>query len=89
MVAREGSAPSISGCKPDVMLFHHRALAAGDGFAPSTSLSKGDEFLLLHPAMDWLAEPVATIHKSPPAHLVLRRGSLLTLRCNGEGWSRR
>ena len=25
MVAREGSAPSISGCRPDVMLFHHRA----------------------------------------------------------------
>ena len=25
MVAREGAAPSISGCRPDVMLFHHRA----------------------------------------------------------------
>src|SRR5213080_2925515 len=25
MVAREGSAPSISGCRPDVILFHHRA----------------------------------------------------------------
>ena len=25
MVAREGSAPPISGCRPDVMLFHHRA----------------------------------------------------------------
>src|SRR5208282_4683380 len=25
MVAREGSAPSISGCRPDVMLFHHQA----------------------------------------------------------------
>lgn len=26
MVAREGSAPSISGCRPDVMLFHHQAV---------------------------------------------------------------
>ena len=25
MVAREGSAPSLSGCRPDVILFHHRA----------------------------------------------------------------
>ena len=25
MVAREGSAPPTSGCRPDVMLFHHRA----------------------------------------------------------------
>jgi len=25
LVAREGSAPPISGCRPDVMLFHHRA----------------------------------------------------------------
>src|SRR6266542_2862079 len=26
MVAREGSAPPTSGCRPDVILFHHRAL---------------------------------------------------------------
>ena len=25
VVAREGSAPPISGCRPDVILFHHRA----------------------------------------------------------------
>jgi hypothetical protein len=25
LVAREGAAPSTSGCRPDVMLFHHRA----------------------------------------------------------------
>src|ERR1017187_9710512 len=25
MVAREGAAPPISGCRPDVILFHHRA----------------------------------------------------------------
>ena len=28
VVAREGTAPSTSGCKPDVMLFHHRAVEA-------------------------------------------------------------
>lgn len=28
MVAREGSAPSASRCRPDVMLFHHRAVEA-------------------------------------------------------------
>ena len=28
MVAREGSAPPISGCRPDVMLFHHQAVEA-------------------------------------------------------------
>ena len=27
MVAREGAAPPISGCRPDVILFHHRAFA--------------------------------------------------------------
>jgi hypothetical protein len=26
MVAREGSAPPISGCRPDVILFHYRAI---------------------------------------------------------------
>jgi hypothetical protein len=25
MVAREGTAPSISGCRPDAILFHQRA----------------------------------------------------------------
>ena len=28
LVAREGSAPPISGCRPDVILFHHRAVEA-------------------------------------------------------------
>jgi hypothetical protein len=28
VVAWEGSAPSISGCRPDVMLFHHQAVEA-------------------------------------------------------------
>src|SRR5208337_4819055 len=30
MVAREGSAPPISGRRPDVMLFHHRAEKIGN-----------------------------------------------------------
>jgi len=29
MVAREGAAPPISGCRPDVILFHHRAFEMG------------------------------------------------------------
>src|ERR1019366_1015143 len=29
LVAREGSAPPISGCRPDVMLFHQRAEMIG------------------------------------------------------------
>ena len=29
MVAREGAAPPISGCRPDVILFHHRAEKIG------------------------------------------------------------
>ena len=45
-----------------MILFHYRAekLAAGDGFAPSTSLSKSDEFLLLYPASLVEPEVVAT-----------------------------
>src|ERR1035437_9125177 len=30
VVAREGSAPPISGCRPDVILFHHRAEKIGN-----------------------------------------------------------
>ena len=105
MVAREGSAPPISGCRPDVILFHHRAvpnkecrmksaeledgrkrthrtqrkksrakgnangetrlltfcilrssffilkMAAGDGFAPPQSPSKGDVLLVRRPGI--------------------------------------
>ena len=74
MVAREGVAPPISGCRPDVILFHYRALklAAGNGIAPLTSLSKSDE-LLVTPSRSrkwWLARvmrPVLRI-KSPLHH---------------------
>src|ERR1035437_4181361 len=30
LVAREGSAPPISGCRPDMILFHHRAEQIGN-----------------------------------------------------------
>jgi hypothetical protein len=39
MVAREGSAPPISGCRPDVMLFHHRAENGCRGWTRTTSLA--------------------------------------------------
>src|SRR5438094_181894 len=68
MVAREGSAPPISGCRPDVMLFHYRAgrsstskLAAGDGLAPPQSPSKGDVLLIRRPGNELVeSEVVAT-----------------------------
>jgi hypothetical protein len=42
MVAREGSAPSISGCRPDVILFHHRAIIGCRGrICTSISAFKG------------------------------------------------
>src|SRR5689334_16418039 len=58
MVAREGAAPSTSGCKPDVMLFHHQAkkLVASPGLAPGPSGSKPGMLLLHHEAVE-LVEP--------------------------------
>ena len=57
LVAREGSAPSTSGCRPDAMLFHHRAvlahcqkLATGAGIAPAFAPSKGAVLRLDDPA---------------------------------------
>ena len=47
MVAREGSAPPISGCRPDVILFHHRAeilpvcRELGIGFVAYSPLGRG------------------------------------------------
>ena len=78
MVAREGSAPSTSGCRPDVMLFHHRAvearpakLVASPGFAPGPSGSKPGMLRLHHEAVNWwparVTRPVLRI-KSPLHH---------------------
>ena len=40
VVAREGSAPPISGCRPDVILFHHRAERTGcRGWTRTTTLA--------------------------------------------------
>ena len=59
MVAREGYAPSTSGCRPDVMLFHHRAvetrpvkMVASPGFAPGPSGSKPGMLRLHHEAVE-------------------------------------
>src|SRR5207249_8741831 len=56
MVDREGSAPPISGCRPDVILFHHRAEIGCRGWtryvfqnirlAPPSSPSKGGVVLI-------------------------------------------
>ena len=39
MVAREGAAPPISGCRPDVILFHHRAKTGCRGWTRTTTLA--------------------------------------------------
>ena len=39
MVAREGAAPPISGCRPDVILFHHRAETGCRGWTRTTTLA--------------------------------------------------
>src|SRR6266446_3853695 len=39
LVAREGSAPPISGCRPDVMLFHHQAEIGCRGWTRTTTLA--------------------------------------------------
>src|ERR1035437_2753034 len=39
MVAREGAAPPISGCRPDMILFHHRAETGCRGWTRTTALA--------------------------------------------------
>ena len=39
LVAREGAAPPISGCRPDVILFHHRAENGCRGWTRTTTLA--------------------------------------------------
>ena len=64
MVAREGAAPPIAGCRPAVILFHHRAgrsstcqkLAAGAGFAPTRPPSKGGVLLIRRPGNEMVGE---------------------------------
>lgn len=63
MVAREGAAPPIAGCRPAVILFHHRAvevrfikLAAGAGLAPARPPSKGGVLLIRRPGKEMVGE---------------------------------
>ncbi len=39
LVAREGYAPPTSGCRPDVILFHHRAEDGCRGWTRTTTLA--------------------------------------------------
>ena len=87
MVALEGSAPPISGCRPDVMLFHHRAkLAAGDGLAPPRSPSKGDVLLLDDPATNWWAREDLHLQGSQTLNLW---GLLFPLNHSPKNWCSR
>ena len=63
MVAREGTAPSISGCKPDVMLFHHRAIETRNSECGVRNklmdvglVSVAPRFALRVPRLNWLRE---------------------------------
>lgn len=63
MVAREGAAPPIAGCRPAVILFHHRAvevrfikLAAGARLAPARPPSKGGVLLIRRPGKEMVGE---------------------------------
>ena len=87
LVAREGSAPSTSGCRPDAILFHHRAvlahcqkLATGAGIAPAFAPSKGAVLRLDDPAIKWwparVTRPVPRI-KSPLHHFNACRPKLV------------
>src|SRR5436190_10656494 len=65
MVAREGSAPSTSGCRPDVILFHHRAgrsstcqnCLPGLESHQHSRLQRAMSYELDDPAINWPAKP--------------------------------
>ena len=72
MVAREGSAPSISGCRPDVILFHHQAEIGCRGWnCTSIRAFKGRCPTIRRPGNKWwparVTRPVLRI-KSPLHH---------------------
>ena len=71
MVAREGTAPPISGCRPDVILFHHRAGIGCRGWTRTIILAfKGRCPTFRRPGKWWparVARPVLRI-KSPLHH---------------------
>ncbi len=87
MVAREGSAPSISGCRPDVILFHHRAKTVWMPRLDSHQDRRGQSpACCCYTMRQGLAcRAVARRQReSPPAHFVLRRGSLRPSLRNGR-----
>ena len=54
MVAREGAAPPISGCRPDVILFHHRAEIGCLAWIRTKTIGvKARQLLLHYEAMKW------------------------------------
>ena len=72
LVAREGSAPPISGCRPDVMLFHHQAEIGCRGWnCTSIRAFKGRCPTIRRPGNKWwparVTRPVLRI-KSPLHH---------------------
>src|SRR5436309_4307775 len=87
MVAREGSAPSISGCRPDVILFHHRAKTVWMPRLDSHQDRRGQSpACCCYTTRRGLAcRAVARRQReSPPVHFVLRRGSLRPSLRNGR-----
>ena len=57
IVAREGTAPSISGCRPDVMLFHHRAEIGCLAWICTRTVGVKTRYATITPrGNDWLAE---------------------------------
>src|SRR6266540_4903912 len=80
MVAREGSAPPTSGCRPDVILFHHRAEIGCRGWnCTSIRAFKGRCPTIRRPGNWWPARvtlPVQRI-KSPLHHFNACRPKLV------------
>ena len=97
LVAREGSAPSIPGCKPDVMLLHHRAVEIGCRGTTRTFILafKGRCPTLRRPGNKWwparVTLPVQRI-KSPLHHFNAcrpkrARRAEARSEAKSEGWS--
>src|SRR6266536_2494055 len=80
LVAREGSAPPTSGCRPDVILFHHRAEIGCRGWScTSIRAFKGRRPTIRRPGNWWPARvtlPVQRI-KSPLHHFNACRPKLV------------
>ncbi len=60
LVAREGPAPPISGCRPDVMLFHHRAFRMRNSECGVRSAKRERRLLVRAPPFRTLHSPLRT-----------------------------